>query len=58
MPAWVVSQANQYAKDHGKTPFVVYQGAWNIMERSFERDIIPMARSLGMSPNLLGSGRS
>ena len=48
MPAWVVSQANQYAKDHGKTPFVVYQGAWNIMERSFERDIIPMARSLGM----------
>jgi len=46
-PAWVVSQANQYAKDHGKTPFVIYQGAWNVMDRAFERDIIPMARSLG-----------
>lgn len=46
-PAWVVSKANQYARDHGKTPFVVYQGAWNVMERSFERDIIPMARSEG-----------
>ncbi|KAF9256392.1 Aldo/keto reductase [Marasmius fiardii PR-910] len=48
-PAWVVSQANQYARDHGKTPFSVYQGMWNIMERSFERDIIPMTRSFGMA---------
>lgn len=48
-PAWVVSAANQYARDHGKTPFVIYQGAWNVMERSFERDIIPMARSLGLA---------
>jgi len=48
-PAWFVSQANQYARDHGKTPFVIYQGQWNIMERSFERDIIPMARAHGMA---------
>ncbi|KAN0074747.1 NADP-dependent oxidoreductase domain containing protein [Tylopilus felleus] len=48
-PAWVVSQANQYARDHGKTPFVIYQGQWNVMERSFERDIIPMARAHGMA---------
>ncbi|KAF9064050.1 NADP-dependent oxidoreductase domain-containing protein [Rhodocollybia butyracea] len=48
-PAWVVAQANQYAKDHGKTPFVIYEGKWNIMDRSFERDIIPMARSLGLA---------
>lgn len=47
MPAWVVAKANQYARDHGKTPFVIYQGEWSIMERSFERDIIPMARSEG-----------
>ncbi|KAJ7032824.1 NADP-dependent oxidoreductase domain-containing protein [Mycena alexandri] len=26
-PAWVVSQANQYARDHGKTPFVIYQAS-------------------------------
>ncbi|EPQ52456.1 Aldo/keto reductase [Gloeophyllum trabeum ATCC 11539] len=48
-PAWVVSKANQYARDHGKTPFVIYQGAWNVMQRDFERDIIPMARAEGLA---------
>ncbi|TFK23439.1 arylalcohol dehydrogenase [Coprinopsis marcescibilis] len=48
-PAWIVSRANQYARDHGLTPFSVYQGSWSILERSFERDIIPMARSEGMA---------
>lgn len=47
MPAWVVSDANRYAKDHGKSPFVIYQGQWNIMQRSFEREILPMCRTLG-----------
>jgi len=46
-PAWIVSKANQYARDHGKTPFSVYQGQWSLMQRSFERDIIPMARAEG-----------
>ncbi|THH07897.1 hypothetical protein EW146_g9172 [Bondarzewia mesenterica] len=48
-PAWVVSRANQYALDHGKTPFCIYQGQWNLTKRSFERDIIPMARELGIA---------
>ncbi|KIJ62587.1 hypothetical protein HYDPIDRAFT_114235 [Hydnomerulius pinastri MD-312] len=48
-PAWIVSQANQYARDHGKTPFIIYQGAWNVMSRSFERDIIPMCKHQGMA---------
>ncbi|KAF7291801.1 Aldo-ket-red domain-containing protein [Mycena chlorophos] len=48
-PAWVVAQANQYAKDHGKTPFAVYQGRWNVMERAFEREILPMARAHGLA---------
>jgi aryl-alcohol dehydrogenase-like predicted oxidoreductase len=59
-PAWVVSKANQYARDHALTPFVIYQGAWNVMERSFERDIIPMARSegLALAPwNVLAEGK-
>lgn len=59
-PAWVVSQANQYAVDHGKTPFAVYQGAWNVMDRAFERDIIPMARQWGMALcpwNVLAGGK-
>jgi aryl-alcohol dehydrogenase-like predicted oxidoreductase len=46
-PAWVVSRANQYARDNALTPFSVYQGAWNIIERSFERDIIPMVKAEG-----------
>ncbi|EIM85931.1 Aldo/keto reductase [Stereum hirsutum FP-91666 SS1] len=59
-PAWIVSQANQYARDHGKTPFVIYQGQWNIMKRSFEREIIPMARTLGLALapwDVLGAGK-
>ncbi|KAG1745987.1 NADP-dependent oxidoreductase domain-containing protein [Suillus paluster] len=59
-PAWVVSKANQYARDHGKSPFVIYQGAWNVMSRDFEREIIPMARSegLALAPwHILAGGR-
>jgi aryl-alcohol dehydrogenase-like predicted oxidoreductase len=48
-PAWVVAKANQYAKDHGKTPFVIYQGLWNVMLRDFEREILPMCRSEGLA---------
>jgi aryl-alcohol dehydrogenase-like predicted oxidoreductase len=49
MPSWVVAKANQYARDHALTPFVIYQGLWNVMDRSFEREIIPMARAEGMA---------
>ena len=48
-PAWVVAKANTYARMSGRTPFVIYQGAWSILERDFERDIIPMARAEGMA---------
>ncbi|KAF8120577.1 NADP-dependent oxidoreductase domain-containing protein [Boletus edulis] len=48
-PAWIVSQANQYARDHGKTPFVIYQGLWNVMDRSIEREIVPMCKAHGMA---------
>ncbi|KAF8486593.1 Aldo/keto reductase [Gautieria morchelliformis] len=59
-PAWIVAKANQWAKCHGKTPFCVYQGKWSILERSFERDIIPMAKSegLALAPwGVVGQGR-
>ncbi|ETS82983.1 aryl-alcohol dehydrogenase AAD14 [Pestalotiopsis fici W106-1] len=58
-PAWVVAAANTYARAHGKTPFSVYQGRWNVIDRDFERDIIPMARHFGMALcpwNVLGGG--
>lgn len=47
-PAWIVSKANQYARDHGLRQFVVYQGKWSAAERDFERDIILMAEAEGM----------
>lgn len=58
-PAWVVSMANQYARDHALTPFSVYQGKWSAADRDFERDIIPMAQQQGMALapwNALGGG--
>ena len=48
-PAWIVSKANEYARQHGFRPFSVYQGKWNAAVRDFERDIIPMARDEGMA---------
>lgn len=48
-PAWIVSAANIYAEQQGKTPFSVYQGRWNVMLRDLEREIIPMARHFGMA---------
>ncbi|KAI2632152.1 aldo/keto reductase [Hypoxylon sp. NC1633] len=59
-PAWVVSAANTYAVDHGKTPFSIYQGRWNLLVRDFEREIIPMARQFGMALapwDVLGGGK-
>ena len=58
-PAWIVSKANQYARDHGLKQFVVYQGKWSAADRDFERDIIQMcaAEGMGMAPwNALGGG--
>ncbi|KAK5050798.1 putative aryl-alcohol dehydrogenase aad14 [Exophiala bonariae] len=59
-PAWIVSAANTYAREQGKTQFSVYQGRWNIMTRDFERDIIPMARHFGMALapwDVIGGGK-
>jgi len=59
-PAWVVSKANQYARDHGLAQFVVYQGEWNLMQRDMEQDIIPMCMNekMGLAPwGALGGGK-
>ncbi|KAK4225409.1 putative norsolorinic acid reductase [Podospora fimiseda] len=47
-PAWVVSKANQYARDHGLAQFSVYQGEWNAASRDMEREIVPMCRAENM----------
>ncbi|CAF9940176.1 hypothetical protein IMSHALPRED_001777 [Imshaugia aleurites] len=48
-PAWIVSKANEYARQQGLTQFSVYQGYWSAAVRDFERDIIPMCESEGMA---------
>ncbi|KAI0387985.1 norsolorinic acid reductase [Hypomontagnella monticulosa] len=48
-PAWVVSKANEYARNHGLRQFSVYQGRWSAATRDFEREIIPMVKAEGMS---------
>ncbi|KAI9821770.1 MAG: hypothetical protein M1827_002351 [Pycnora praestabilis] len=59
-PAWIVSKANEYARNHGLSQFVVYQGKWSAADRDFERDIIPMvhAEGMGLAPwGALGGGK-
>lgn len=59
-PAWVVSKANEYARNHALRPFSVYQGRWSASQRDFERDILPMARDeqMALCPwGALGGGK-
>ncbi|MEM6429203.1 MAG: aldo/keto reductase [Deinococcota bacterium] len=48
-PAWVVSQANTYAELHGLTPFTGLQIEYSLIERTPERDLLPMARAFEMA---------
>ena len=45
-------KANEYARHHGKTPFVVYQAAYSVLQRDIERDILPMCRHEGIALTL------
>jgi aryl-alcohol dehydrogenase-like predicted oxidoreductase len=59
-PAWIVSKANQYARDHGLAQFVIYQGLWSVRIRNFEREIIPMCvnERLAIAPwGAIGGGK-
>ncbi|OTB06515.1 hypothetical protein M426DRAFT_318919 [Hypoxylon sp. CI-4A] len=59
-PAWVVSKANEYARNHGLRQFSVYQGRWSAASRDFEREILPMvkAEGMGLAPwGSLGGGK-
>ncbi|KAF5722717.1 alcohol dehydrogenase [Fusarium mundagurra] len=48
-PAWIVVKANAYARQHGRTPFCVYQGNWNAALRDMEGDVIPMCEDQDMA---------
>ena len=45
-PAWVVAQCNTIADLRGWTPFIGLQIEYSLLQRTVERELIPMARSL------------
>jgi aryl-alcohol dehydrogenase-like predicted oxidoreductase len=45
-PAWVVSQANTLGNLRGWTEFIGIQIEYSLIERTSERELLPMARSL------------
>ncbi|MDB6123815.1 MAG: putative oxidoreductase, aryl-alcohol dehydrogenase like protein [Pedosphaera sp.] len=45
-PAWIVSQANTLAALRGWTPYVGLQIEYSLIERTPERDLLPMAKAL------------
>ncbi len=47
-PAWVVAYANALATERGWTPFSAIQIQYNLAERTVERELLPMARQLGL----------
>ncbi|KAF8195246.1 aryl-alcohol dehydrogenase [Mycena galopus ATCC 62051] len=51
-PAWFVTKANEYAKAHGKTPFVVFQVPYSVVNRDIEREVIPMCKHEGIALTL------
>ena len=58
-PAWIVSRANTLAELRGWNRFIALQVEYSLVERTSERELIPMARALDLgitawSP--LGSG--
>ncbi len=48
-PAWIVSQANTMADLRGWTSFIGLQIEYNLVQRTAERDLIPMAKAFGMT---------
>jgi len=58
-PAWIVSRANTLSELRGWSRFIALQVEYSLVERTSERELLPMARALGLditawSP--LGSG--
>ena len=47
-PAWKVAEANTLAELRGWSPFVGLQVEYSLAQRDVERELVPMARDLGM----------
>ena len=48
-PAWLVAQANTLAEQRGWTPFSAVQLQYSLVERTIEREYLPMAAALDLA---------
>jgi aryl-alcohol dehydrogenase-like predicted oxidoreductase len=48
-PAWIVAEANTLARCNGWTQFIALQIEYNLVERTPERDLLPMANAFGLA---------
>jgi aryl-alcohol dehydrogenase-like predicted oxidoreductase len=48
-PAWIASQANTLAALRGWSPFVALQLEYSLIERTAERELLPVAEAFGLS---------
>lgn len=58
-PAWVVARANMLAELRGWSPFVALQVPYSLARRDLERELLPMAKALGLAVlpwGILGAG--
>jgi aryl-alcohol dehydrogenase-like predicted oxidoreductase len=53
-PAWEVAEANTLASLRGWTPFVGLQLRYNLLDRTPERELLPMAQAFGMAVAVWG----
>jgi len=47
-PAWVVAQMHTLATERGWAPFIGLQIEYSLVQREVERELVPMARGLGL----------
>ena len=48
-PAWIISRAQTLAQLKNMTPFAAIQLEYNLVERTVERELLPMAEDLNLS---------
>jgi aryl-alcohol dehydrogenase-like predicted oxidoreductase len=48
-PAWIASQANTLAAIQGWSPFIALQIQYSLIERTAERELLPVADAFGLS---------
>ncbi len=54
-PAWQVARASTLAEARGWTPFCALQLKYSLLERTPERDLLPMAAELGLAVTAWGA---